>query len=578
MDFLYSCIDYFIWVFYSVIFIKFLIGAIEEKKPFSNIVIFIGVTMVVLLFLALFQTWYNLRYKPITDRIIAVDFNKKLLDQAAKVELACYEDTEFYNTYTIAIKEADTRVTAVLNNMANVLFSFIATTSVFIFMFMIDHYVILFTIFPLIGNFILGRIMNKIYYNRTMEATPDYRRLDYVNRIIYLQNYAKEIRLTKAFHVLKSTYEHGFNGIVKIFHKYGVKSVVLSSLKDMCSFLLVFEGVFFYGAYRAIISKTLSLSGFSILASAIVSCSWMMIGLSQHMIGIFENGLYIDKLRSFMDYESKIPENIEGDTPATDRTLLELDHVSFTYHGQEEPMLKDISLKIKDNEKIAFVGQNGAGKTTLIKLLMRLYDPVSGEIRFNGKNIKEYQLKKYRDLFGTAFQDFQVFSMSVAENVLMHEVEGEEDILRVKEALKKTGAIERVMALDKGINTTLTREFDDDGAVLSGGETQKIAIARAFLKKFNIAVFDEPSSALDPIAEYELYESMMEECKDKAVIFISHRLSSVIHADHIYMLEQGCIIEEGTHKELMNLDGKYATMFRMQAEKYVEGAGEVMTA
>lgn len=291
---------------------------------------------------------------------------------------------------------------------------------------------------------------------------------------------------------------------------------------------------------------------------------------------VFNNSIYIIKLAwqmcpgRVLSYESKIKETQDGLLPEKPVKSIELSNISFTYSGQIEPTIKAMSIQINEKEKIALVGHNGAGKTTLIKLLMRLYDPDSGVIRMNGININDFNVKRYREMFGTAFQDYQVFSMTVAENILMREPKNKADYELVKIALERSGALEKIMSLQYGMDTVLTKEFDENGAVLSGGELQKIAVARVFAKEFEVAVFDEPSSALDPIAEYRLYESMMESCRDKAVVFISHRLSTAVLADRIYMLEHGKVIEEGTHQQLMQNGGKYAEMFNKQAEKYVQ--------
>jgi ATP-binding cassette subfamily B protein len=269
-----------------------------------------------------------------------------------------------------------------------------------------------------------------------------------------------------------------------------------------------------------------------------------------------------------MDYVPAVDKNENGMKAEFDN-ILELNNISFKYYGQEKDTLKNISLSVRPKERIALVGHNGAGKSTLVKLLMRLYDPTEGKILLNNRDIKDYNLESYRDLFGVVFQDFKVFSMRVKDNVLLRE-NSDEDNSAINEALKNSGVYDKIMSLSKGTDTVLTKEFAEDGAVLSGGEYQKVSIARIFAKECSIAILDEPSSALDPIAEYEMYENMMKACNDCAVIFISHRLSSAVLADKIYMLENGEIIEQGSHRELLNSNGYYAELFNLQASRYIQ--------
>ena len=213
---------------------------------------------------------------------------------------------------------------------------------------------------------------------------------------------------------------------------------------------------------------------------------------------------------------------------------------------------------------------NGAGKTTLVKLLMRLYDPTEGEILYNGVNIKEYDLDAYRACIGAVFQDYKIFASTIAENVLADVDDGTARDT-VMAALKKSAFDEKLGTLEKGIDTELTREFYKDGTNLSGGEEQKIAIARVFAKPCELLIMDEPSSALDPISEYKLNHSISESAADKTVIFISHRLSTTRHADRIYMFESGKIVESGTHDELVaNTGGKYYGIWHAQAQYYTE--------
>ena len=225
-------------------------------------------------------------------------------------------------------------------------------------------------------------------------------------------------------------------------------------------------------------------------------------------------------------------------------------------------------MNIEHNQKIAIVGRNGAGKSTLVKLLMHLYEPQNGEILQNNIPIGNYSADKYREQFATVFQDFKLFRISVAENVLMRSVENKDDEEIVHDALKKVGLYDKVMSYEKGIYTEVSRDFDENGIVFSGGEEQKIAIARALAKNSNILIFDEASSALDPVAEYEINSLILSIAADKTVIIISHRLSTSKGADVIYYLENGKVAEFGSHEHLISIDGKYAEMFNIQATQY----------
>ena len=229
---------------------------------------------------------------------------------------------------------------------------------------------------------------------------------------------------------------------------------------------------------------------------------------------------------------------------------------------------------MRRGEKLAIVGYNGAGKTTLIKLVMRLYDPTSGRILYNGQDIREFDLADYRAHIGAVFQDYCLFAATVAENVMGGRYDASpESEAAVRKALDSASFTERLTTLEKGLDTPLTRELDENGVNLSGGEAQKIAIARVFVRPYELIIMDEPSSALDPVAEYELNHSILNAAdrQDRTVIFISHRLSTTRFADRILLFADGCLRESGNHDRLMELNGLYAEMFRMQAEKYRRG-------
>ena len=231
-------------------------------------------------------------------------------------------------------------------------------------------------------------------------------------------------------------------------------------------------------------------------------------------------------------------------------------------------MISEISMSVKPGEKIALVGYNGAGKTTLVKLLMRLYDTTSGRILADGVDVKDYDLTSYRNSIGTVFQDFEIFAGTVRENVILDTVDHADDA-KIRQALTDSGLLKRTESLPMKLDTPLTHEFSEQGVDLSGGERQKLAISRVFYQNASLMILDEPSSALDPIAEYQLNHAMIEATKDKTVIFISHRLSTTRLADRIFMLEEGHIVEEGTHDALLSQNGKYAEMWKAQAGAYI---------
>lgn len=243
-------------------------------------------------------------------------------------------------------------------------------------------------------------------------------------------------------------------------------------------------------------------------------------------------------------------------------------NVSFSYDGRNE-VLHDINMDIRGGEKVAIVGKNGAGKSTLVKLLLQLYRPQSGRIELDGISAEAYALGAYRERFGVAFQNTQLYAVSVAENVLMAEYE-ERHKEKIIESLKSSGLYSRIEKTEKGIETAVTKEFNGEGIEFSGGQAQKLALARVFARDCGVVILDEPSAALDPASEAEMYENMMTLALDKTVIMISHRLSACRNVDRIYVMEDGTVVESGTHRELLEKKGVYAAMWRLQASGYAE--------
>jgi ATP-binding cassette subfamily B protein len=566
-------LGYFEWLFYSAFFMRHVINSMENGDGFSKIFIYIVVVVCVYGGMMFYENIFSGAILPVSQAVVNKGLYRKLFKKSRNVELSCFEDSDFYDKYTLAMEKADTRIISTTEALFKTFFGAIASVCAFVFMYQIDKISVLFIIFPVIGNFVFNRRISRIDYQRNQDMAPHNRRIAYINRVMYLPDYAKEMRLTGVFRLMRHQYKDAIAGVSDVTKKYTKRAMILHWLYVMFTFTFIFEGLLIYGAYRTVVSHTMSLAQLSVITSMMVSTTWILIGFTEALTELFKNGLFVEYLRRFMEYKERIPEDYAGDDPGTEIRSIEFRDVSFSYKDKE--VISHLSMEFRGGKTYALVGHNGAGKTTIIKLLLRFYDPTSGQILLNGRDIREYDLRKYRNLFATAFQDHRMFSMTVAENVIMGEpIPPKEQESRVTEALKLAGAYDKVMSLPKGIDTILTHEFDDKGAVLSGGEFQKIVVARAFVKECPFKVFDEPSSALDPIAEGTLFDNIYRTCEKNTLVFISHRLSSVQSADWVYLLSDGTVKEAGTHDMLMKQHGIYADMYEKQAKNYLAVSGD----
>ena len=572
--FLMRLTGYVEWVFFDAVFLREIVGALDENKSFSEIFTYILICGAIFALKNLYNAYGDNVILPLQTVRLYGGIYRKLYAKARNVELRCYEDSDFYNRYTMAMDGAEEKVREIIISFWGVLVGAVATGAVFLFMYQIDHYAVLFIVCPLLGNFLFGNWKNKYDFKKYQEQAPNEKVLNYVNRTMYLPDYAKEMRLFKIFRLLKEQYHEATQNNVRVAVKYAFPKAFLNFWRVTFSFTVIFEGVLLYAIYRYRVTGSITLAQLTVMTSLMVAMTWILIRLFEDIMAIMKNGLFINNLRGFLEYEEKIPEDQKGILPEGQFESLEFDRVCFSY--KDEETIKDLTFVLKKGEIAALVGHNGTGKTTIVKLLLRLYDPTSGVIRMNGRDIREYDLHAYREMFATTFQDFSIMGMTVMENVLMgRHYENEEEL--VVRSLKQAGIYEKVMSLPGGIHAMMTKEFEEDGAVLSGGESQKLAVARTFAKDSPVKIFDEPSSALDPIAEYDLFQNIMKEGKDHTMLFISHRLSSVKNCDKVFMLEGGKLIEEGPHSQLMELGGSYAQMYQKQAMNYLalDGEGEV---
>lgn len=500
-------------------------------------------------------------------KVFYKNLNLMIFNKAVSTDISCFEDPSFYDKYKRATEIISEEH---FDQLAYYLSSFIAggLTGIFLVIYVvtIDPKILLILSLSIIV-LIIEVIKGKLQIKKDKEMTEHKRAKAYVKRTVYLRDFAKDLRTSDIFSVLHKRYKDAVDNNREIIKRYGKKIAILESLSGFFGKAFPVALTYIYAAFRFVVRKNLAVSDFSVIMTAMSNLKDVFNDLGEAFSYARTSAGYFENLREFMEYENKIK---EGTVEAEEFQSLEFKDVYFTYPGASSPVLKGLSLKITRGQTAAVVGKNGAGKTTFVKLLLRFYDPDSGVILYNGRDIRDYTFSSLRSRLSSVFQDYRIFAMSVAENVLCKEISSDADRETVISSLKKAGIYEKIASLPTAENTVLTREFDEKGIGLSGGEQQKICIARLFSRPFDIAILDEPSSALDPVAEYKMYESLFEGTKGKTVIYISHRLASAVLADTVFVFDDGVTAEKGTHKELLNKGGIYAEMFLLQKASYTK--------
>ncbi len=551
------------WTLSNVVLLKYIIDVATEGKDFYRVAVALGLFVAFVVVTNLCTTLFYEISMPKQKQKLYFAIYKTIYEKAAKMDYEAYDNPEYYNDLVLAMNSMNERAYAVLSNTQDILTNVIGVLTIGTVIVTIDPMCLVFVAVCVAIMTPVGRLIAKVNVERTEAMIPLDRKNLYFSRVFYLQDYAKELRLSRAGEMVERRYNQNIFDRIKTISPYLTKQWKLYFCQESLPMtLLIYLGITLFMGYKAIVTKEVTMGDFAATFNGASSISNSVFAItSQFAISIRENGLYVEKFRRFMNAKEKMISGTKT-TVFEKPPVIKFENVSFKYPGTEKYVLKNINLEISPYKKIAFVGYNGAGKTTLTNLLLRLYDVTEGAITINGVNIKEWDINSYHKNFAAVFQDFSLFGATLGENVSMDDCPEKE---KVEEAIK---AADFDRKLPNGTDSILLREFDDDGVSLSGGEAQKIAIARAFYKDCAFAILDEPSANLDPVAEYALNQSMTKAANDKTVLFISHRLSTTVMADEIYMLENGEIIEHGSHEELIKLDGKYAYMFRLQADKY----------
>lgn len=496
----------------------------------------------------------------------------QIMEKAKEIDLASFDQVQFYEKLENASREAGNRPIQIISQMFSIISTVLQLVSYIVIMIAAPGlwWSVLLIAAVSIPSAVITFVYRRKNFSYVFRRSKERRRMSYYSDLMVNKDLVKEVRMFDLGDTLIARFQKVFadyyKGLVKLILDENIWHTVIAVVTCLSNLLLytiiaikVFTGEILIGDY-------------SLYTGAIISIAGCISSLISNSATIYEGTLFIDNLIAFMKEKATIvpslpePRRVNHGAPHT----IEFCHVSFRYPGTQRDVLHDVSIKLRPGETMVLVGLNGAGKTTLLKLLTRLYDPTEGVIYLDGEDIRSYDVKDLYSMFGIIFQDFGRYAVTVGDNIHFGDIGREYNIEEIEKAAKESNAVEYIEKLPLKYDTPLTRMFEQDGLELSIGQWQKLAISRAFYSQSDVLILDEPTASLDPLAEQEIFNQFDRLRTDKTTIFVSHRLSSATVASLIVVLENGMVVESGTHSELMEKKGKYHELFSTQAKRYIE--------
>jgi ATP-binding cassette subfamily B protein len=529
------------------------------------IVILAVLQLVLLLGSSFLQTAGNISQQLLQERL-AIHVQLQIMRHAATLDLADFENAAYYDQLQQAQRESARRPVEMVSGVFGLGRSIVTFATMVALLLGLSPWVAAAALISPIPAFISGSRYGWWGFQQMRRQSPVRRVMSYLTTLMTTDEYAKEVKLFTAEDYFIDRYERTAAGYYEETRQLLVRRYLAGfgwgTLTTLAS-----SGTFLYVALLAVRGQV-TLGALTVFTQAAAQVQGAFQGILGGIQGIYENGLYLSTLYELLEREPRIhaPEH-PAPVRRPFRQGIEFRNVSYRYPGRDALALDDVSFTIEPGQTVALVGRNGAGKSTVVKLLGRLYDPDEGAILIDGRDVREYDPVALRREFGVMFQDYAAYQVSAGENIGVGNVDRAEDINAITEAAERAGADDVVANLPEGYETTLGKWFEG-GHQLSGGEWQKIALARAFMRDAQVLILDEPTAALDAQAEHDLFARIKSLTRGKMALYISHRFSTVRMADRILFLENGRLVEQGTHEELMSLGGRYAELFDLQAASY----------
>ena len=567
LDYVYFFLQLFWTLFGSVITVlniiipKYLIEAVISGDIKISLLILIGsfgINVASSMLEKLFIPFFAERKERINIKII-----DEFLNNSFSLELLKFDDSNFYNKYSVVFDNCCSITHTTISTFLSIISSLTQIVLVFTTLLWINKIVLTIMLVVIIIQLLVDRKRIKVQYEYQHHIVKDNRQLNYLYRLFYVPQFMRDIRVNSLKDYVFSKKMAAFNSLINSIKetqgKLSVITLVLSILSHLETLLIsAYFIIEAYQGYMLVGDFFVSLNSYNSLKNSIAS-------LFETYNVLYENNLYITDYIFFMNI-GKNDKYIEGKIQLTYVKQIEFKNVSFTYPNSKTQALTNVSFKISSGERLAIVGNNGAGKTTIIKLILRLYRPQSGKIEINGINIEDYDTSSLRKVFSVLFQDYTVYPFSIRDNITLGK---NISLERIEYALQCVDMLDRIRNLPNGIDTPITSQMLDSGVEFSGGENQRIALARIYVSDNDFIVLDEPTSNLDPFIEYKLYESLLNTLEDKTVIIISHRLTFTYKMDRILCFKDGILVEDGSHENLVKHNGYYAQMYHLCTEKYI---------